>query len=232
MTDRQGDVFADGLEQLRVQTQRQQRELFAQLEALLWLRDLLQLERPLPPTRGWAASPDLLLAMAQHIVDRGPQTVVELGSGTSSIVLGAALRRAGGGRLISLEHEPEHAARTRANLSAHGLDELAQVVDAPLNDITVKGRPWRWYGVPMERMPDSIDILFVDGPPAATWDLARYPALPTFIDRMSPGSAVFVDDGVRNDERRMVELWAQEYPDFKAEKIPSEKEAFALYRGS
>ncbi len=207
-------------------------QIFGQLEALLWLRDLLALDRALPPTRGWAASPDLLLKMAQHIIDRGSRTVVELGSGTSSVVIAASLRRAGGGRLCSLEHEPEHAQRTRAELDAHGLAGIATVVDAPLTDLTVEGRPWRWYGVPMELMPTDIDVLFVDGPPAATWDLARYPALPLFVDRLSPSAAVFVDDGVRRDEQRMVELWAREYPDFVPQSIPSEKKAFVLYRGS
>ncbi|HYI22385.1 MAG TPA: hypothetical protein VEX62_07085, partial [Candidatus Limnocylindrales bacterium] len=98
------DAIAAAMEDLKLSGMRQMDRMFAQIEALIWLRDMLQLERPLPPTRGWAASPDLLLHAANRIADTRPKAIVEMGSGTSSIVLGACLKRFGPGTLISLEH--------------------------------------------------------------------------------------------------------------------------------
>ncbi len=224
------DAIAAALDELKQHATRQTDRVFAQLEALIWLRDMLQLERPLPPTRGWAASPDLLLHVANRIADTRPKVIVEMGSGTSSVVLGACLRRFGPGTVVSLEHEPQHAERMRAEIARHDLSDIVTVVDAPLGDMEIDGAPWRWYTVPMEAIPERIDMLFVDGPPAATWPLARYPALPVFRERLSENAAIYLDDGVRTDERDIAARWAREDPTFTAEPLKGEKEPWLLYR--
>lgn len=180
------DAIKAGVDEVKKAGRLESDRVFAQLEALLWLRDMLDLDRPLPPTRGWAASPDLLLEVVKHIHDAQPEQIVEMGSGTSSVVIAASLRKWGNGRLFSLEHEPEHAARTRAEIELHGLSSVATVVDAPLGEVIIAGSPWRWYTVPPDGLPARIDMLFVDGPPAATWPLARYPAFPVFAERLRP----------------------------------------------
>ena len=219
-------------DEIKREIRRDTDNVFAQVEALLWLRDVLGLTRPLPPTRGWAASPDMLLDVVLRIIDTRPEVVVEMGSGTSTVVLAAALRKAGVGRLYSLEHEIEHATRTREQLERHGLSGLATVLDAPLGRIDVDGAEWRWYTAPMHLMPSRVDMLFVDGPPAATWQLARYPAVPLFRDRLTPRAAVYLDDGVRADEREIAQRWAREDPTFTARELPTEKKAWLLTRDS
>ena len=42
---------------------------FRQLEALVSLHEMLDLKAALPPTRGWAASPDLLLTLTSLVKD-------------------------------------------------------------------------------------------------------------------------------------------------------------------
>lgn len=39
---------------------------------------------------------------------------------------------------------------------------------------------------------------------------------------------IYLDDGVRADERAIVARWQEENPGFKARLIPSEKEAWVL----
>jgi len=126
-----------------------EKRLFSQLEAFAWLRDELQLKGPLPPTRGAAAAPDALLELVR-IVDRtAAETVVELGSGVSTIVVARRMQQAGRGHIAALEHLPEYAGATRAEIVAQGLEDFATVLDAPLvgaDRRTLHRRPARAHG--------------------------------------------------------------------------------------
>lgn len=203
-----------------------ERRLFSQLEALDWLREELRLDHPLPPTRGFAAAPDALVELVRLVDQVSPEQVVELGSGVSTIVLARRLQQVGRGRLTALEHLPEHAERTRAELARQGLLDVAEVVDAPLVDVSLGDASWRWYVT--ERVPGTIDLLFVDGPPSGTGPLARYPALPMLRERLTPGSVILVDDGDRPDERQVVERWQAEVPGLQATHLALTKGAWLL----
>jgi predicted O-methyltransferase YrrM len=207
------------------------RELFVQLEALASLRDATALTHPLPATGGWAASADFLVEIIRHVQSSGPLTVLELGSGTSSVVVAACLRRGGGGRLVSLEHQPEYAELTRRELTAQGLDDIATVVDAPLVATTLGAEMWRWYDLGGLGLEGSVDVLLVDGPPADTGRLARYPALPLLLARLGPNATILVDDGDRDDERAMVARWQAEIPGLHARYLELTKGAYVVTRG-
>lgn len=45
-----------------------QNRLYAQLESLSWLQRRLAIKGQLPPLRGWASSPDVLLRLHIHIL--------------------------------------------------------------------------------------------------------------------------------------------------------------------
>ncbi len=201
--------------------------LFSQLEALDWLHVELQLAHPLPATRGYAAAPDALVELVRIIDREAPGTVLELGSGVSTIVMARRLQQLGRGRLVALEHLPEHAERTRAELLSQGLADVASVVDAPLEVVSVGPATWSWYELGPE-VPVVIDALFVDGPPGATGSLARYPALPLLRDRLAPAATIFVDDGDRPDEREMVRRWQSEVDGLQANHLPLVKGAWLL----
>src|SRR5690606_6972324 len=66
-------------------SRRQADRMFRQLEALQNLYHLIQVRHEMPPSRGWALSPDVLLSYVQEILDRHPRTVLECGSGASTI---------------------------------------------------------------------------------------------------------------------------------------------------
>ena len=204
-----------------------ERRLFSQLEALAWLRDELELQRPLPPTRGAAAAPDALLELVRIIDDTRPAIIVELGSGVSTVVAAARLKAAGRGRVVALEHDAGYAETTRSELSVQGLGGWATVVDAPLRAVRVGNETYRWYEIGSE-VPALIDVLFVDGPPGSVGALARYPALPLLRERLAPLATIFVDDGARADERQMVARWASEIEGLDVRELPLAKGAFRL----
>lgn len=203
--------------------------VYRQLEALHALYAELDLKRALSPTRGWSASPDFLLLIARHARDARPQTVVECGSGTSTVVLARCMQLNGSGHVYSLEHDPEFASSTRANLERHGLGEWATVVDAPLRSHDLNGETWPWYT--HEALPNGeIDMLLIDGPPEAVGALARYPAGPNLFPSLSAGATVFLDDTIREDEKRIVERWQREFPDLERQDHDCEKGCVSLTR--
>ncbi|GJJ03157.1 hypothetical protein RugamoR64_36950 [Duganella rhizosphaerae] len=186
--------------------------LFRQLEALQGLYVELDLKHSLPPTRGWAASPDFLLEVARHARTLHQATVVECSSGISTLVLARCMQLNGGGKVYSLEHDRQFAAQTRAQLHRHGLQDWATVVDAPLTPYDIDGLSWPWYDLAQLPELPVIDLLVIDGPPQATRPQARFPAGPLLFPRLNAGAAVFLDDAARADEQAILQRWRQAFP--------------------
>jgi predicted O-methyltransferase YrrM len=177
---------------------------YRQLEALASIMALIRPRAPLPPFRQWAIGPDLAVLLLGLLIERKPACVVELGSGVSTIVTGYALER-WNGRLVSVEHDLQYAAISRAQIARHGLAGVATVVDAPL-DAT------GWYDVEWVQGLPPIDLLVVDGPPGPIGPRARQPAYPRLVKYLAPNAVIVVDDVARPDERAMVEAWIEDDP--------------------
>ena len=214
---------------------RRTRESFRQTEAAVALYATVRPRLPLPEMRGWAISPDMAGIVFATVMERRPRTVVELGSGTSTLVVGYALERLGSkGRVVSLDHDERFARVSANNVRRHGLDEVASVAHAPLRSIDVHGEQWDWYDTSALDALASIDLLVVDGPTQAGNDrqMVRFPALPVLLPKLSPGAVVLVDDAGRADERAMVARWQELYPEFDVRFIPTESGTTILERRS
>lgn len=198
--------------------------LFRQSEALATLHRLIEVRAAPAPSRGWALSPDVLLAYVEEILTAEPDVVFECGSGLSTVWAAYALEKLGGsGRVIAVEHEAHFADVTRASLQRHGLAKYAEVRTAPLTDIEIDGKTWRWYE------PSSLDglagvgVVLVDGPPKPTGEYARYPALPMLRDKLAGGAVMLLDDADRPDEQAIAQRWADEWPGATLEHLNHEK---------
>lgn len=185
------------------------REVLTDTQAIHQLMREYAPVEPLPGLAGWALSPSGLVWLTRHIANTRPTTVVECGSGTSTVWSAMALRANGMGHLTALDHNPEFAKRTRDALDRHGLSEWATVVDAPLTSVDTPRGSFEWYDTAQQSFGE-IDLLLVDGPPTATGPHARYPALPVFARHLADGAAVVVDDMARSDEREAVGFWLEE----------------------
>jgi predicted O-methyltransferase YrrM len=193
-----------------------QRAQTRELEGLHQLYGGFTPRAPMPSSGQWALNPTDLLALL-HLVERQrPGLVVELGSGTSTVWLAYALERLGG-RVVSLDHDPTYAERTRAMLRAHGLEAVAEVRDAPLRAVRVRGADFDWYDVDALDDVDGIDLLLVDGPPGSVGPLSRYPAVDLLRHKLSPAATVVLDDLSRTDEQETLRRWAEENPGLTAE---------------
>lgn len=203
---------------------------FAQIESLMSLYNGLDITAPLPPSRGWAVSPDFAAILASLIQEHRPGLVVEAGSGLSTLISAYVLRKNGGGQVISLDHNEVYAAATTRNVAAHGLEDLARVIFAPLIRTSIHEKDWLWYDTKALQNVQSIDILVVDGPPASTQRLARYPALPILAPFLSDNAIIVIDDAFRPDERQMVARWLEEFDGFTARDVDTEKGTVILQR--
>jgi predicted O-methyltransferase YrrM len=204
--------------------------LFRQLEALQGLYAELGIGKSLPATRGWAASPDFLLALARHALQERPRTVVECSSGVSTVVLARCMQINGAGMVYSLEHDALYAQATRAELERHGLAGFATVLVAPLRMLDIGAAQWPWYA--HEALPASlaIDLLAIDGPPMDSGALARYPAGPALFHRLAPNAAVFLDDAGRAAESAILQRWNNEFPQLSQTLLACEKGCAVLRR--
>jgi len=124
-------------------------------------------------------SPDvgrLLYVLARS---RGAKVIVEFGTsfGISGIHLAAAVRDAGGGRVVATELDPIKAERAAQNFRAAGLFEL---VDLRVGDA---------FETLKSGVGGSIDLLLLDG-----WKEAYLPMLRLLEPQLSPGALVVADD--------------------------------------
>jgi predicted O-methyltransferase YrrM len=202
-----------------------------QTQALLYLYSKIRPRRPLPGMRDMAISPDFGATLAGLLLESScAPSVVEFGSGTSTLIVSYCLEQIGGGSLLSLDHDNTYAAITCSQLREHQLDAIGHVRHAPLCPIPLPSGIWQWYDTSSVSLPRSIDVLIVDGPPMGVGPLARYPALPLFYERLSASAIVVVDDASRPDEQAMVSRWLKEYPVFTHEFLQHEKGTVILRR--
>ena len=189
------------LRELVVESQRRQ-------YALTQIRPLFG-EIP-PDLGGWAADPVLIYHAVRLIADVRPRLVLECGSGSSTVAIARALSTLGG-RIVSLEHDPEYARRSTAMIQLYGVETLATVITAPLTAREIAGQTLRWYGPGYESiLGGTIDVMVIDGPPKASGPRARYPAVPALKSQLSPECWILMDDGDRADERAIAHAWSQD----------------------
>ena len=177
---------------------------YRQSEALQQLFALIKLEAPIPPTRSWAASPDLLLTLTELVRTRKPRLVVELGSGVSTLIVA----KAGARRVISIDNSAEFAQKTRVMLSTH----IVRGVDIRIAPLKSHTSGVQWYDTAKLKDLKKIDLLIIDGPPGSKNSDARKPALQEFLHKLSRDAVVVIDDVNRHGERQLAEAFAKALP--------------------
>ena len=149
-------------------------------------------------------------AILVSVVDTLPEgaTVVELGSGVSTVWTAMAVRERTAVRFVSLEHDPDWCRATAIGLERSGVAEDVALRQSPLEP-DAEGR--LWYRLSDLEDVATIDLLFIDGPPGDGGPHAREPAVDHLAGRLRSGAIVIIDDADRPDERRVVDRFL-EYP--------------------
>jgi predicted O-methyltransferase YrrM len=225
------EVYRRLVEEHRSQESQQNRD-YRQIESLLSLLYVLKPSLPLPTMRDWAASPDVLKAIAEVTLVEKPSLVVEASSGVSTLVVAYCLKQLGKGKVISLEHDAKYAAINQNLIKQHGLEQIATIIHAPLEEVEIKGQKYLWYNTQClwEMIDRPIDLLIIDGPPTHIQKLSRYPALPVLYGHLNNNSTIILDDGQREDEKKAVALWEDEFSDISSDFLDMEKGAYIIHR--
>lgn len=162
----------------------------------------------------FSISPDVACKLVEEVLLNKPLSVVECGSGDSTILIGTCLKMNGKGKIISLEHDKGWADRTAKLIKALDLEAFCEVIYSPLKFLLLDGDDWYWYSKYEDVFNDEgIDLLFVDGPPPQKNNTSthRYPAVPIFISKLNSGAKVFLDDAKRPAEQAYFKLWSKKY---------------------
>lgn len=161
----------------------------------------------LPQAGSYALRADGVAELVALMDSARPETVVECGSGASTVWIASMLRERGSGHLVSVDHDEYFMGLTQRRVEETGLSEFVTFVHAPLVELEDEGTA-KWYDfgqiAPHLR---TVDFLLVDGPPASAGPKVRTPALHFFYEHLAPGAVVAVDDATRPAERAMVDEW-------------------------
>jgi len=213
-----------------VKTNKNSDYIFQQIESFHQIQKYINPKFPLPQTRNWIASPDLMSAIFKYIILKNPQYIVELGSGVSTLYTSYLLKQnESSAKIFSIDHSLEYAEKSRQMLKEHEIEKYAEVLSCPLSKQQINGHEIDWYTI--KNFPDiKIDLLIVDGPPT-DHKYSRYNALPFFYDKLNSNAIIIVDDYFRKNETNMVELWLEKYKDLIVlDKLYTEKGTMILMK--
>jgi predicted O-methyltransferase YrrM len=191
-------------------------ENYRQGEFYSQLLRLLDLSAPIPSTRSWAASPDVLLTLLDLAKSSKPARVLDLGSGMSTLVLAKSAPQA---EIISIDNSAEYAGKTKRLLAAHGVTN----VDVRIAPLTPHASGVEWYDLTQFRDVTNIDLLFIDGPPGSRNPKARHPAIVECASKLSPRAIIVIDDAGRDGEKDMAKEFAKALPSHTLEFLSHEK---------
>jgi predicted O-methyltransferase YrrM len=174
--------------------------------------ELARLGLPYLPWPGSAIAPSALTTILNDLQINQRKTVVEFGSGLSTVYIAKVLE-AVGGTITSIENDADWAALVNQWIARSNLGHVARIVVAPLGAcaVALDGNHWYNQTTVNEAVANlTIDCVLVDGPPAYTADKARarYPALPVILDRLAPDCAVYLDDIRRAGEQDILKMWS------------------------
>eukprot|EP00698_Gefionella_okellyi_P005838 TRINITY_DN15279_c0_g1_i1.p1 TRINITY_DN15279_c0_g1~~TRINITY_DN15279_c0_g1_i1.p1 ORF type:complete len:285 (-),score=53.03 TRINITY_DN15279_c0_g1_i1:13-867(-) len=173
------------------------------------LASIAPVAAPLPVFGNWAISADFANAMMRHVLRAHPKIIVEFGSGLSTLLNAYACKRfAHGCQIHTFDHDAAYAEQTRNSLALHGLSEYATVHYVPLVQLNFQSSLTdaaiiRWYdsdavGKILSSVGAKIDLVIVDGPPAATQSLNRFLGLYATQQHIAENGVVMLDDARRD----------------------------------
>jgi predicted O-methyltransferase YrrM len=192
---------------------------YRQSEIYAQLLNELSFTQAIPPTRSWAASPDLLMTLVTEVKARKPKLIVELGSGLSTLMMAKSLSAGSTTKIISFDHSAEFAQITRDLLVQHSITGV-EIRVAPLEQYDAERT---WYSRKFFADITQIDLLVIDGPPGSKDPKARTGALLELASKLSPKAVVIIDDANREGEHAMAESFAKAMPGHTLRFLPHEK---------
>lgn len=184
---------------------------------------------------GFAANPSFLLLLLKVLEAVAPRRILELGSGTTTVVLAQYRRRTGTCEVVTLEHDPAWASRVQERAGAP--DPGQQIVVRPLEPVLVElpeiGLALRtaWYAGADALLREPFNLIVVDGP-VGTKLFSRSGILPYLPGLLSSPFVLIFDDAERAGEsttiRALRRLLSARGVDYRAFEVRGSRAQYVL----
>lgn len=173
------------------------------------LRNLLRDEK----LGTWSLCVQSVNFLEQEIHKYRPRTILEFGSGISTLCLARFMQDIHGStneiRVCSVEQNPTVVESTTQRLAQAGLDRQVRMVTAPLVQKRVMGRELSSYAISDPDLREIArlrpDFILVDGPAAEAG--ARFGTLPLVKEAIAADARVYLDDAFRDGELDVAKAW-------------------------
>ncbi|MDB3887366.1 class I SAM-dependent methyltransferase [bacterium] len=184
---------------------------YDRLDALMSIHNIIKLNAPLPIMHDWRVSSDFAHSTLSTLLEKKSGSVIDIGSGISTLLFGYGVKRNGKGKVISLEHNKEYYDKSKKLIKEHKLEAYCELYFCPLKEYVLDGKKWLWYDTSNIEFPDNIVLVSVDGPPGGTQYMARYPAIPILEKFITDKTVIYLDDAFRNEEAEIAEEWKSKF---------------------
>lgn len=195
----------------------------------------------------WPISPDLAIQLIKLIEENEYDLIIEFGSGVSTCIIAKALAYRSANRpetnavrFVSFDHLQDYYQQTNADLKRLRLTDQVELKLAPLSTCCQQDEEsYPFYDCEVflaelgKQFANKNVLVFVDGPPAITGKIARYPALPVVQQHIHASRLdILLDDYIRDDEKEIARRWQEELTSsglsYEAHALQLEKDAFYL----
>lgn len=171
--------------------------------------------------------------LVQFLVENQPRAIVELGSGSSTMLIARVLKSIGIKEVfhVSVDHEARYLEQSKRFCQLADVDDRVHFLHAPLGPVDCQDD--LWYTGLTEALADrKIEFVFVDGPPAHVPGLerSRYGALPLLQPYLAEHCTIILDDANRTGEQEIIDRWMAEFPGFSLSRIERGKGVAVLSR--
>lgn len=199
-------------------------KIFDQIESLLWLYHAVKPNHPFLQFRGWAASPDFLRIVIERINKQKIKRILELGSGSSTIVLGEFLKRTKSrAKIISIDERKESYLKTLHELKQRKLNKKVLLYFCPLVQFTKTDINTKWYSVTKFLFKSKFDLVIIDGPSTLNDPLSRRFTIDRLKNAVASNCLFIMDDTNRPGEQEILKQWIAERKIKNLEQLPTEK---------
>ncbi|HEX7767647.1 MAG TPA: class I SAM-dependent methyltransferase, partial [Nitrospira sp.] len=169
---------------------------------------------PLDSLGGWALCAETIDYLMEYIRIQRPSSILEFGSGTSSLALAWVMNRLHGpsdrAYVYSIDQSATYIQKAKDLLARHGLLRHVRFLQADVIDQQIGSVNTTCYHLPapvLHRFFEGVhpDCVVIDGP--AGHNGVRFGTIPLVRNYLSSQASVFLDDGLRDSELDTAEQW-------------------------
>ena len=175
-----------------------------------------ELQALIPPEAlgGWALCAETIDDLIEHIQIQRPASILEFGSGTSSLALAWAMKRLHGPSdriyVYSIDQSATYIQKAKDLLAQHGLLRHVRFLQANLIEQQIGSVQTTCYHLPAALLRALFegaqpDCVVIDGP--AGDNGVRFGTIPLVRNYLASQASVFLDDGLRDSELDTADQW-------------------------